>query len=566
VRRFLIWSGIIFGIFLIFILAIYLFISALLDTEPYIPESSYLALSISGAIPEYQVPDYLQEQLSGSQMDMKKIRQTLRMAAVDDRIKGVILKTGYIQAGYAKIQEIHQIISEYRDSGKKIFAILDVGLTRDYYLASACDSVFIQPEGILLLTGIAAEVTNYKDLLKKIGVEADFEHIGKYKSYPEMYTRNSMSDNRREVINNILDNRYDELLSQISEQRGIDQKKLQRLIDNISGFTPKEAIEFNLIDGVKHYDDLKMSLTDDENISKVSALEYSRISPSTIGLMGGSTIAVIYCTGSIMGGEGGSDPIFGETMGANRVIRDIKQATRNSYISAIILRINSPGGSAIASEKIWNAVIEAKKEKPVIASISDLGASGGYYIAMAADTILAQRSSLVGSIGVFIGKFSLKELYKKIGINTESVKRGKNSQLFSFTSKFSDSERQVVRKLISDNYNNFVSKVADLRNKNVEQIHKVAQGRVWTGKDGYKFDLIDEIGGLDRAIEIAKEKSDIDASEIVRIVYYPKSKSFLKSLTRTVNFLDNPVKEIEKYCMKYQMQPLRLMPYRIQYH
>jgi len=567
VRRFLIWSGIIFGVFLVFILAIYLFISALLDTEPYIPESSYLALTISGAVPEYQVPDYLQEQLSGSQMDMKKIRQTLKMAAVDDRIKGVILKIGYIRTGYAKIQEIHQLISVYKESGKKIFAILDVGLTRDYYLASACDSIFIQPEGILLLTGIAVEVTNYKDLLKKVGVEADFEHIGRYKSYPETYTRNSMSDNRREVINNILDNRYDELLSKISKQRGIDQDELQKLIDNISGFTPQEAVDFNLIDGVKHYDDLKKFLTDDdENISKVSALEYSRISPATIGFTGGSTIAVIYCTGSIMGGEGGSDPIFGATMGANRVVRDIKQAARNSYISAIILRINSPGGSAIASEKIWKAVIDAKKEKPVIASISDLGASGGYYIAMAADTILAQRASLVGSIGVFIGKFSLSELYKKIGINTESVKRGKNSQLFSLTSKFSDSERQVVRKLISDNYNNFVSKVADSRNKNIDQIHEIAQGRVWTGEDSYKFDLIDEIGGFDRAIEIAKEKSDINESEIVRIVYYPKNKSFLKSLTRTVNFLDNPLEELEKYCLKYQVQPLRLMPYRIQYH
>jgi protease-4 len=376
-----------------------------------------------------------------------------------------------------------------------------------------------------------------------------------------------MSDYRREVINNILDNRYDELLSKISEQRGIDQDKLQNLIDNISGFTPQEAVEFNLIDGVKHYDDLEESLIDDnESISKVSALEYSKISPSTIGFTGGSTIAVIYCTGSIMGGEGGSDPIFGATMGANRVVRDIKQAARNSYISAIILRINSPGGSAIASEKIWKAVMEAKKEKPVIASISDLGASGGYYIAMAADTILAQRASLVGSIGVFLGKFSLSELYKQIGINTESVKRGKNSQLFSLTSKFSDSERQVVRKLISDNYNNFVSKVADSRNKNIDQIHEIAQGRVWTGEDSYKYDLIDEIGGFDRAIEIAKEKSDIDESEIVRIVYYPKNKSFLKSLTRTVNFLDNPIEEIEKYCLKYQMLPLRLMPYRIQYH
>ncbi|MCK5343275.1 MAG: S49 family peptidase, partial [Candidatus Heimdallarchaeota archaeon] len=176
---------------MIFIVAVYFFISALLDTKPYIPETSYLALNIVGSIPEYKVPDVLEEQISGSQMDLKKIRQTLSMAAVDNRIKGVILKVSYVQAGYAKLQEIHQLISKYKESGKKILAVLDVGLTRDYYLATACDSIFIQPEGMLLLTGVAAEVTFYKDLLKKVGIEADFEHIGKYKSYPETYTHNS---------------------------------------------------------------------------------------------------------------------------------------------------------------------------------------------------------------------------------------------------------------------------------------------------------------------------------------------------------------------------------------
>jgi protease-4 len=546
---------------------VYLFISALFDAEPYIPESSYLALTISGTVPEYQVPDYFQEQFGATRMDMKKIRQTLKLATIDDRIKGVVLKISYVRAGYAKIQEIHQLISDFKSSGKKIIGILDVGLTRDYYLATACDSIFIQPEGILLLTGIAAEVMHYKDLLKKVGIEADFEHIGKYKSYPETYTRNSMSDNRREVINNILDNRFSAIISQISQSRNLKESHINHLIDNVSGFTPKEAVEHHLIDGIKHYDELKVSLGyDEENVTKISAREYARISPSSIGISGGPGIAVIYCTGSIMGGEDGSDPVFGSTMGANRVIRNIKQAARNDYIKAIILRINSPGGSAIASEKIWSAIIEAKRKKPVIASISDIGASGGYYIAVAADTIIAQNASLVGSIGVFIGKFSLRGLYQKIGIKTESIKRGKNAQLFSLTKRFSESERSVVQKLIKDNYQNFITIVASSRNKEVEEVDAIAQGRVWTGEDNEIHDLIDEIGGLDKAIEIAVEQCGITDDEIPRIVYYPKRKSFLKSLTRTISFFDDPLGEIENYCVNLQIHPLRMMPIRIQYY
>ena len=566
-RRFLIWFGIIFGIFVIFIVVAYLFISALFDTEPYIPETSYLALNIVGSIPEYRVPDILEEQISGSQMDLKKIRQTLNMAAVDDRIKGVILKVSYVQTGYAKLQEIHQLISIYKKSGKKIFAVLEVGLTRDYYLATACDSIFIQPEGMLLLTGVAAEVTFYKDLLKKVGIEADFEHIGKYKSYPETYTRNSISDNRREVINNILDNRYNELLSKISERRNISPHVLNELINNVSGFTPKEAVQYKLVDGIKHYEEVTNSLVDkDQDISKVSALEYSRISPSSLGLGNGPAIAVIYCTGSIMGGEDGSDPVFGSTMGANRVIRNIKQATKSSYTKAIIIRINSPGGSGMASERIWNAILEAKKEKPVIATISDLGASGGYFIAMAADTILAQEASLIGSIGVFIGKFSLNGLYQKIGISTESIRRGKNSLLFSLNSKFSNSERRIVRKMITDFYSSFISKVAEARNKSIDEIQTVAQGRVWTGKDGLDHNLIDKFGGLDEAIELAKEMAGIDANKDPKLVFYPKSKSFLKSITRNINVWENPIDKIVKYVKKMQIHPLSLMSYKIVYH
>ncbi len=544
---------------MVFIFGIYFFISALFDAEPYIPDSGYLAISIVGGLPDYQVPDVWEEQISGTQMDLKKIRQTLKMAAVDDRIKGIILKVSYVQAGYAKLQEIHQLIFEYRKSGKKILAVLDVALSRDYYLAAACDSIFIQPEGMILLTGVAAEVTFYKDLLTKIGIEADFEHIGKYKSYPETYTRNSMSSNRREVLNNILDNRYNELIAKISQLRDFAPAVLNELINNVSGFIPTEAIEYKLVDGIKHYDEVVNSLNEeDRSLSKISALDYASIAPSTLDLEMGPRIAIIYCSGSIMGGEDSNDPVFGTTVGANRIIRNIKQAARNSYIKAIIVRINSPGGSGIASERIWHALLEAKKEKPVVASISDLGASGGYFIAMAADTILAQEASLVGSIGVFIGKFSLKGLYDKIGISTESLRRGRNSLLFSLNSKFSDSERSIVQKMIRDYYQSFIAKVAISRDQTEDEIHRIAQGRVWTGDESKVLGLIDVIGGLDKAIEIAKEMAGIEKLKDPQLLYYPRSKSFFKSITRNLNLLENPIEETEKFFKGLQIHPLRL--------
>jgi len=566
-KRFFLWFGIIAITLFVFIIVAYIFISALFDTEPYVPDESYLAITISGYLSEYQPPDVIQEQFGGVSLDMRRLRQTLQMAAVDDRIEGVVLKIGFVQCGFAKLQEIHQLINEYKKSNKKILAMLDVGLIRDYYIASACDSIYLQPEGNLLLTGLAAEVTFYKDLFLKLGIEADFEHIGKYKSYPDAYTRRDMSVTQEEVINNILDTRYEELISTIAAMRGLEKSEFEKLINTVSGFIPDEALSYNLIDGLKFSDEIPNCLADSgESLSKVSALAYSRISPSTLDVESGPRLAVIYCSGSIMGGEDSSDPFFGTTMGANRVIRNIRQAARNRSIKAIILRIDSPGGSGIASEKIWNAIIEAKKEKPVIASISDLGASGGYYMAIAADTIIAQKASLVGSIGVFIGKFSLEGLYKKIGLNTVSLQRGQNARMFSLNSKFSDSERRVIRKMIKDYYKNFVNKVAEARGKTFEEINEVAQGRTWNGEDAFRFGLIDTLGGVNESIAIAKKMAGILPGSKIRLVYYPKSRSFLNNIVRKLSVLENPVRETKHYLKQLQNRPVYFMPFKLEYN
>jgi len=271
-KRLLTWVAIISGILLILFVIAYLFVSALFDTEPVISQNSYLRINLGGSLPEYNPPDAFAEYFRGTPLDMKKIRQSINMAMVDNRIQGILLEIGFLRTGYAKMAEIQQLIKKFRLSGKKVYAHFDYCLTRDYYLATSCDSVFIAPGGNLFLTGTAAEVTFYKGLLNKIGVEADFEHLGEYKNAPDMYTRQTMSENQSEVINGILDSRFNELIHTIAKNRGINPEKIRHFINEISGFSPEEALELNLIDGIKYLDEVKDLLKGDtKRISQISA-------------------------------------------------------------------------------------------------------------------------------------------------------------------------------------------------------------------------------------------------------------------------------------------------------
>lgn len=568
-KRFIKWISIILGIFIVFIFISYFIISSILDTEPIVYDNSYLHISLAGQIPEYIPFEGFEDLFESSDLDMHGIRKSLKMAAVDDRIKAVVLRINPLLIGYAKVQEIQQAIKFFKKSGKKIFAYFNFVTTKEYYLATACDSIYLAPEGIFLLTGIRAELTFYRDLLTKhLGIEADFEHVGKYKSAPETYMRQTMSQEQKEVINNIIDNRYEEIVATISETRNLTSNKIQHIINEISGLTPEETLDFNLIDGLKYFDEVEDIISTNGRIHKISISDYKRLSPATLDLEQGSKIAVIYSSGTITGGNDSDDPFLGQTLGASRLIRNIRSAANLKSIKAIVLRINSPGGSGIASDNILNALDYAREKKPVIASISDLGASGGYYIAIGADTIISQSASLVGSIGVFAGKFSLENLYKTWGINTESIQRGKNANIFSLNQKFSKSERKIIQKIISDFYTNFVQKVSDNRNMTFDQIHNIAQGRVWTGDDGYKIGLIDTLGGLYTAIEIAKDLAGINKNTDPKIVVYPRKKSVLSKLVQNLTLMKISkeylvIDRAKKILNEFELKPLALMPFEL---
>ncbi len=542
-------------------------ISSLLDSEPIVYSNSYLYISVSGEIPEYIPHDGLEEFFESTRVDMFTIRQSLKMAAVDENIKGVFLKINPLFTGYAKIQELQQLIREFRSSGKKVFAHMDFATTKEYYLATACDSIFFAPEGMLLLTGIRAELTFYKGLFNKLGIEADFEHIGKYKNAPDSYTRQNMSDTQKEVVNYIVDERYHEIVSVIAEKRYLLTEKVEKIINHLSGLTPDEAFENKLVDGIRYSDDVVELISTESTPQKISAIEYSKISPSSLGLQDGPKVAVIYCAGTITGGSDNDDPILGQTMGSARVIKNINYAANRNSIKAIILRIDSPGGSGTASDNIWNALEKAREKKPVIATISDLGASGGYYLAIGADTIISQPASIIGSIGVFAGKFSLEKLFKEWGINTEIVKRGKNANIFSLSSKFSKSEREVIHRLIYNFYENFVEKVSQNRNMTYDEIHRLAQGRVWTGADGQRNGLVDMVGGMDKAIELAKHMAGI--AEDPKLVIYPRKKSFVTKLLKNITYgSENNVvmwEKIQHIIKEIELRPLALLPFQLNF-
>ena len=269
-NRFFKWIAIILAILFFMMLGIYFFIQAIFDSEPVIMQNSYISMQLYGDIPEFSVPNPIEEHFKGTSMDMKKIHQNFKKAAVDDRIKGVILEISALRIGFAKLHELYQLILEYRKSGKQIFAYLEFAGIRDYYLATACDSIFMPEGGNLFLTGLSAEISFYKGFLQKIGIEADFEHIGKYKNAPDIYTRQTMTDSQREVINELLDARYKDILTVISNGRNLSKQKVEYLINNISGFYPKLALEEKLIDGIKYIEELPNILNEqEEEISEI---------------------------------------------------------------------------------------------------------------------------------------------------------------------------------------------------------------------------------------------------------------------------------------------------------
>jgi protease-4 len=427
--------------------------------------------------------------------------------------------------GMSSLEEIRNALSDFRNSGKFIVAYSEYYTEGAYYLASVADEVLLNPEGILELNGLNANVTFYKGMLDKLGIEAQIFRVGDFKSAVEPFIRKDLSDESKLQLIEQLNGLNNNMLKSISESRNIEFDKLKEISKVMEVRQGEDALKLNLINGLTYYDEVISNIkqkTQSEELNLIAYKDYKK-SFSTFKLSE-NEIAVIVASGEIVMGKGNEESIGSETY-----LKEIRKARENNKIKAIVLRINSPGGAYLASDVMWREIKLAAEKKPVIASMSDYAASGGYYLAMACDTIVAQPNTITGSIGIFGMLFNLENfLENKIGITHDEVQTGDYSGMMTVTRGLTDSEKAIIQNNVDKNYETFVSKAAQGRGMTYEALKAVASGRVWTGSQAKDNGLIDILGSYDDAINIAAEKAGISADYKVR--YYPERKPFLEKI------------------------------------
>jgi protease-4 len=532
----LILVGIVFVFVITGIIGLALLIASFTGQAPGVENNSVLVLRVAGDLPEYRPSDPAAKLFGGDDNSFARLTEQIKKAKVDKRISALLLDIDFTGIGWAKADELRDAIADFRATGKPVYAYIELGMNKEYYIATACDKIFVPPTGELLIMGFAAEVMFYKGSLDKLGIETEVVAIGKYKNAPDQYTRKEMSDPHKEVLNSLLDGLFNRYVQGVATARKKTPEEVRALIDD-APFKAKKAQEQGLIDGVSYrdqvYDELKKRLgyKDGEKIRITSENAYKDVTPESLGLNEGERIAVIYASGPINSGQSNQSPYGDQTIGSDTVVKAINDAAEDEKIKAIVLRVDSPGGSAFASDLIWHAAENAKKKKPVVISMSDVAASGGYYIACNANKIVAQPSTITGSIGVFAGKPVVKGLYNWLGITNQYVLRGKNAGMFRETEKFTPEERKKFEEMINSIYwDDFVPKVATGRNKAVKDVDAIAQGRVWLGEQGKANGLVDEYGGLDKAVDIAKGLANIPADKGVKRVIFPAPRTFLQQI------------------------------------
>jgi protease-4 len=501
----------------------------MVSRAPTVSPNSVLSLRLPGGLSERQANPFLTS-FSGDAPTIRSVVDSLRKAKVDSRIRGVILLPSGPQPLWGKAQEIRDAVLDYRESGKPIVAFLEFGGTQEYYVASAANKVFLMPGSPLDLVGVASYEMFFRGALDKVGAHADMLNSGDFKTAANVYTETTMTPAHREMAESLNRDLYEQIIEGIADGRGKTKDEVRGLIDD-GPFLPADALASGLVDALVYADEVKQQAPFDEvNWRVITDRDYRQIGLESVGLNRGRGIALIYAVGTINSGSGGVGLTGGEVLGSDTLVAAIRAARANDAVRAIVLRIDSPGGSAVASDAIWREVMLTKKEKPVIASMSDLGASGGYYIAMGADAIVAQPATLTGSIGVVAGKVTTGGVYEKLGINIEPVSQGRFAEIYSPVRPFSDVERAKMQEHIDAIYEQFLVKAAEGRGTTRDAIHELAQGRVWTGRQAHERGLVDELGGLPRAIALAKEHVGIDAEEEVQLIVYPRPKSLFELL------------------------------------
>lgn len=521
----LIAFGIMFVMFFIFV--------SLFDTSEeavVVKNNSVLELQLQLPISDYvgsAAADPFASLFEQSQ-GLDEILNAIAVAKDDEDIKGISINNNFILAGLAQTQAIRSALEDFKSEGKFIYTYSDFYLQKDYYLASIADSIFVNPVGALDFRGLSSEVLFFKDLQEKTGVKMEVIRHGKYKSAVEPFLSNEMSEANRTQIKELIGSLWNSMVDEIAEGRNLSVENLNSIADTLGGRTPEFAKSTGLIDGIVFHDQYEEKLKKalkvdaDKDLNIVLLEDYVTKSNPKSKKSGSDKIAVIFAQGEIIYGEGGQDMI-----GQGIMNKAIRKARDNDKVKAIVLRVNSPGGSALTSDIIWREIELAKEKKPVIVSMGNVAASGGYYIAAGANKIFAEPTTVTGSIGVFGTIPNITELADDIGINAEQVGTNKNSVEYSLFEPMGDTFRSVVQEGIEETYDTFLERVAQGRGMSTEEINEIAQGRVWSGVDAKRIGLVDELGNLNDAIAEAAKMAELEDYGIRK---YPKYKTGFERL------------------------------------
>lgn len=532
-------TGIIVSGVVLFFISILVFfgIASSSESETQVRKNSIMMLELNGALVERSQEnpfDFLLGE-ENTTYGLDDILSSIKKAKENEDIKGIYIQASWLGTGFASLEEIRNALKDFKESGKFIVAYGDNYSQGLYYLASVADKVLLNPQGMVEWKGLASTPMFLKDLLAKIGVEMQVFKVGTYKSAVEPFIATEMSPANREQVNVYLSSIWGQLTSDVAASRKMSADSLNAVADRMLAFYPaEESVQYGLVDTLMYKNDVRnylktmVGVDKDDRMPVLGLKDMVNVKKNVPKDKSGNVIAVYYAYGEI---DGGSSSATGEEgINSKKVIRDLRKLQEDEDVKAVVLRVNSPGGSAYGSEQIWYAISELKKEKPVIVSMGDYAASGGYYISCNADTIVADPTTLTGSIGIF-GMFpNAKGLADKIGVSFDVVKTNQYADFGMLARPMNDGEKGLVQMYVNRGYDLFLTRCSDGRGISKEELDKIAQGRVWTGSTAKELGLVDELGGLDKALEIAVAKAKVDAYTVMN---YPKKESFFESLMNT---------------------------------
>src|SRR5438094_4131839 len=508
-----------------FFLVIQVVVILAIVASKWVPAQTVLTLRLSGDIPEQPPQDPFSTLYSGRALTVAEIAEALDRARTDSRIAGVELRIADTSMDIGKIQEIRDKLCQFNRSGKFSVAHLEYATNASYYLASACQTVFLLPNSEVDVHGWMASATFLRGTFDKLGIHPDIYHIGAYKNATNAYTETKYTPAHREATEELLRDWYGQFLVGVAEARRMKPEEVKAAIEK-GPFSSGEAVSWNLVDRVGYLDESRDYVRQKARGSKhrLSVREYLRRSEKS----GRSKLAVIVAAGVIVPGSSGTDPLGEQVMGSDTIAEQFRTARDDDSVKAVVLRVDSPGGSAFSSEVIRREVELTVRTKPVVVSMSDVAASGGHWISMSAARIVAEPGTVTGSIGVLTGKFNLQGLYSKLGLTKDFIALSENSTIDYPFQNFTPAQRDSIMRMMHETYQDFIQGVAAGRHMKVEDVDRIGQGHIWSGARARELGLVDELGGLDAAVRAAKELAHIRRSQSVELIYLPRPKGFFE--------------------------------------